>query len=156
MAEEKKNNNKDNNKDNNTKNNNNTNNSTNNNHNKRNTLIMIVSIAAIAFGLYLMETYASSFGEYAEVAVDGVIKQEIPLTEDITINIDGYDGGVNRLGIKDGKCSITEADCPDKLCVKQGKIRKTGESIICLPHRVVVTIRGKKDADGDGVDAITR
>ncbi len=39
---------------------------------------------------------------------------------------------------------MDKADCPDKLCVKQGKISKSGESIICLPHKVVVKISAEE------------
>ena len=46
---------------------------------------------------------------------------------------------------------MTDADCPDKLCVKTGRISKTGETIVCLPHRVVVEIIGAA-ADDSGVD----
>ncbi|MFR4337598.1 MAG: NusG domain II-containing protein [Lachnospira pectinoschiza] len=50
---------------------------------------------------------------------------------------------------------MTDADCPDKLCVKTGMISKTGETIVCLPHRVVVEIIGAA-ADDSGVDSIVR
>ena len=57
------------------------------------------------------------------------------------------------LVIKDGKADITEADCPDKLCVHQAPISREGEALVCLPHRVVVTVRGEGKA---AYDALTR
>ena len=48
---------------------------------------------------------------------------------------------------------LKEASCPDHLCINMGRIRKTGQSIICLPNKVTVEIRGKKESD-DGIDAI--
>ena len=45
---------------------------------------------------------------------------------------------------------VKKADCPDKLCVKQGKITKSGQSIICLPNRVSVYLTGEK-AEVDAV-----
>jgi hypothetical protein len=48
--------------------------------------------------------------------------------------------GKNVVIIKDGQVYVETADCPDKTCVKQGKIMKTGQSIVCLPHRMTVTI----------------
>jgi hypothetical protein len=46
---------------------------------------------------------------------------------------------------------MTAADCPDKLCVKQRSIAKEGETIVCLPHRVVVKISGGERPVIDGV-----
>ena len=66
----------------------------------------------------------------------------------------------NMLVIKDGHASIKNADCPDGLCIKQGSISKSNESIICLPNKLVVRIvedkaSSSKDEDNDtGVDVI--
>ena len=46
---------------------------------------------------------------------------------------------------------MEEADCPDLLCVHQKAISKEGESIICLPNKVVVTIRGGEETELDAV-----
>lgn len=53
-------------------------------------------------------------------------------------------GDTNQIIIEDGEVFIREANCPDKLCVKQGRISKSGESIICLPHKIVVKISSKE------------
>ena len=53
---------------------------------------------------------------------------------------------------------MTEADCPDKICVNTGKISKIGETIVCLPHRVVVEIQGEvsqSDSD-DSIDSVVK
>ena len=52
------------------------------------------------------------------------------------------DAGENQVVISGGKVSVTDADCPDKLCVKQGEIDRQGETIVCLPHKLVVEIEG--------------
>lgn len=49
-------------------------------------------------------------------------------------------GGTNTLIIKDGKAYMADADCPDKLCVRQGKIHRSGETITCLPNKLTVTV----------------
>ena len=47
---------------------------------------------------------------------------------------------------------MEEADCPDRLCVRQGAVSRVGESIICLPHELVVTVEGEEmDGGLDGV-----
>ncbi|RMD52572.1 MAG: NusG domain II-containing protein, partial [Nitrospirae bacterium] len=62
------------------------------------------------------------------------------------------DGGKNIIEIKDGKVRMAYANCPYKLCVKQGWIRKG--AIICLPHKVFVIVGGKHREEP--YDAITR
>lgn len=62
------------------------------------------------------------------------------------IDINGH----NKVIIEGGKVWMDGADCPDKLCVSQGKISKSGQAIICLPNKVMVTIKGGK-SEYDGV-----
>ena len=64
------------------------------------------------------------------------------------------ESGKNRLVIEGGKASIEEADCPDGICVKQGKISHTGQTIVCLPHKLVIEITGK--AEENGLDAVAK
>ena len=72
------------------------------------------------------------------------------LNEDRTVRIEGEDG-YNLLVIKSGEVYLSEADCPTQLCVKTGKIRYAGQSIVCLPHRLAVRIVGGASA----LDAVT-
>lgn len=58
--------------------------------------------------------------------------------------------GYNLIEIGDEKVRVIEANCPDKIDVKQGFISKIGESIICLPNRMVIEIKGmEKDEQID-------
>ncbi len=50
--------------------------------------------------------------------------------------------GINILEIKNGMAYVTEADCPDQVCIRMGKILKTGENIVCLPHKLVIQVEG--------------
>ena len=51
--------------------------------------------------------------------------------------------GKNILVIKNGSAYVSEADCPDKICTAHRAISKTGESIVCLPHKLVLTIESE-------------
>ena len=52
---------------------------------------------------------------------------------------------------------MTDADCPDKICVNHATISDVGESIVCLPHRVVVEIVSSDgETDNADFDVITR
>ena len=46
-----------------------------------------------------------------------------------------------------------EADCPDQICYSPEFVSKPGETIVCLPHRVVVEVKGEAP-DKDGTDII--
>ena len=76
-----------------------------------------------------------------------------PLSEDREIRIKDKIGKVtNVVCIKDGQVYMKKADCPDQICVHQGRKSKDGESITCLPNKVVVEVRG---ADRSGMDTMT-
>lgn len=84
-------------------------------------------------------------GREVKVSVDGETVAIYPLNEDRSQEITGYEGGTNLLVIKDGEAYLTEASCPDHLCVHMGRIKEVGQSIICLPNRVTVEIIGNSD-----------
>jgi hypothetical protein len=99
--------------------------------------------------LYIIINYANESGAWVDVVVDGkpAASYKLDVDREVRLNFNGH----NLLVIKDGTASVTDADCPDKLCVKQRSISKNGETIICLPHRVVVKIRGGEETGIDGV-----
>ena len=72
------------------------------------------------------------------------------LSEDRTVRIEG-EGGYNLLVIEGGEVYLSEADCPTQLCMKTGKIRYAGQSIVCLPHKLAVRIVG----GASPLDAVT-
>lgn len=88
------------------------------------------------------------------VKVEGKQIRSFPLCENTTYTIHGANNGINELIIEDGQVWIKEADCPKQICVNQGKICDSGENIICLPHKVAVTIQSKSAVDS--VDAIVQ
>ena len=82
------------------------------------------------------------------VTVDGKVQGTYRLDQDQTIEINQ---GTNILEIKDGEANMTEADCPDKLCVHQRAISKYHESIICLPNKVVVEVTEGGEREFDAI-----
>lgn len=53
----------------------------------------------------------------------------------------------NTVKIKDGWVEVISADCPEQICVHTGKKQEVGDSIVCLPHRFVVTVISEKEAE---------
>jgi len=107
--------------------------------NKKDIIVLGVLLLIGLAGYFILNT-AKQPGAFAEVRVDGESQLKLPLSAEGTYEIEGYNGGRNVLCIKDGTAQMTEADCPDGLCIHMGKISAAGQSIICLPHRVVVEI----------------
>ena len=107
--------------------------------------VFLLAICAVAFLIWRANAEA---GEFAVVTVDGAEVSRYPLSEDREVEIKGV-GGNNKLVISDGKADVVEADCPDGVCVDHRSVSNIGETIVCLPHKVVVKIVGSEDS---GVD----
>ena len=73
----------------------------------------------------------------------------LPLDTDTDYIVTGTDGASNTVRIRDGRVSVCAASCPDGLCVRHRAVSRAGESIICLPNRVVVTVDGAADVDAE-------
>ena len=124
----------------------------------RNDIILISVIVIISVALLLVWKLVYLNGQdtngdaCVKVTVDGKVYGTYTLSKDDTIEIKNVDGDVtNTLVIKDGVADVTAADCPDHLCVKQKAISKEGESIICLPNKVVVTVKSDTKSDIDSI-----
>ena len=110
---------------------------------KKNDFILLgILIFFIMILLFFVNIYWSHKGEVVEVLVNGEIQAQFSLYEDIDYKIE-TESGYNLLRIEDGEAYILEASCPDQLCVHQKKISEDGESLICLPNKVVVRISGQ-------------
>ncbi len=111
-------------------------------------IVVLLLVAAVFFIAYRL-LYADE-GAYAIIEIDGDFHKQFSLDADITYTIPGA-SGINCLEIKDGKARIVEADCRVKICVIHRAIENSGESIICLPHKVVVRITGAGESETDAI-----
>ena len=123
---------------------------------KKNDFILIGAIlilALLSYGIMNFWQRSNTHDDaYVEVKIDGQVYATYPLNEDRQEIIETGDGEYNTLVIKDGQADITEATCPDKICVKHRGIHYSGESIACLPHKLSVTVVGGEDNE---IDATT-
>lgn len=97
-------------------------------------------------------------GYTAYLYQNGQLLQTIPLsqvTEPYDITIKASDGGYNLIRVFPGAIAITEADCPDQICVHQGTITDSLLPITCLPHRLVIELKPDATASsGNTPDAV--
>ena len=110
-------------------------------------LAALLCIAAVAFcALYFL----APSGDTVKIEVASKTVATLPLDEDTTYNVEIGGKITNTVEIKDGEVSVIYADCPDKICVNHRAISKSGESIICLPNKVVVSVEGDNtEVDGE-------
>ena len=111
-------------------------------------LILIAALLLLSGVLYLVLRAGRQEGGVAVVRVNGVETERHSLSVNGTFPLNG---GSNILVIRDGQAWLSEANCPDLLCVRQGRIHYTGQVITCLPNRVTVTVEG---GESDGVDLV--
>lgn len=118
---------------------------------KKDLIVLLVVAAVIVVIACCFFFRKDAEGGMAVVTVDGKEYGRYPLSkeQEIPIVIDGEE--TNLLIIKDGKADVTEADCPDQICVNQKPVSKEHETIVCLPNKVVVEILGGETADLDTI-----
>lgn len=107
---------------------------------KKNDFFLIGSIVLFALVLSLGFSIYKTEGEYAVIISEGEEFKTLPLYKDETVSVKGK----NTVTIKDGEVYVTYADCPDKLCMSQGKIKDTDKTIVCLPNKMSIKIRKGK------------
>ncbi|MBE6729514.1 MAG: NusG domain II-containing protein [Ruminococcaceae bacterium] len=96
-------------------------------------LIFFLLSALLIFSLFFFSPKSS--GETLVINIDNREYMRLPLNEDTTVNLPE-----NTVVIKDGKAFVESSLCPDKVCINQGKINRKGETVICLPARVVLEV----------------
>ena len=121
---------------------------------KKNDIILIAVILAVTIacilGMRIWQKNNTVGDAVAVVTIDGNVYGEYPLSEDLLERIELSDGSYNVLTIKDGYAKVTEASCPDQICVHHNHISYSGEAIVCLPNKLVVTVKGGEDNGIDG------
>lgn len=85
------------------------------------------------------------------VEVENEIYGTYLLSEDQEISIRKANGETNILVIESGQAFMKDATCPNRDCVHQKAISKKGETITCLPHKIVVKVTGGQTSELDAV-----
>lgn len=112
--------------------------------------LLIAGILVAALILWLLLGLRRPVGATAVITVDGTAVAALPLSRNDRF-VWETDSGRNIIFVENGAVRMTEADCPDQICVHRGAIRYEGETIVCLPHKLVVTVTGGESSDWDAV-----
>ncbi len=119
-------------------------------------IVIIVFLLIISFTPYLMSAKALSkqySSVYANIKVSGKLYKTINLSsikdeQSIVLNTDK---GNNTILINNSGIKMIHADCKDELCIKQGTIKKVTESLVCLPHELIIEIKGEESTNDDDI-----
>jgi hypothetical protein len=104
-------------------------------------LVAVIAVAGACLYLFHGE------GDTVTVSVDGKVIATYPLGVDRVEEIRTDGDGLNRLIIKDGKAWVETASCPDGICAAHKPIYREGESIVCLPNKVVIAVKTAETTD---------
>lgn len=113
-------------------------------------VVFILIIITFASWILLNNFTDKKQGNRVEVYVDNQLKHTYALETDGEYEI-GDNSNKNIIVVKDKQVYMKEADCPDRICVRQGKISNNKETIICLPHKLVVKVVSDKKSKADAV-----
>ena len=108
---------------------------------RRGDIVLAASLLAFSAILGILFLFIQPEPKYVSVRLDGMEITRMPLNQDCRHSI----GSGNMIEISGGSVRMIYADCPDKICVKTGSISRSGQSIVCAPHKLVVTIVGAED-----------
>lgn len=116
---------------------------------KKNDWKLVILVGIIVAAIFVIRFFVGNEDAgYVTVRIDGEIVETYTLSEDKMVKLNG---GTNTMKIERGKVKMTEADCPDQLCVHQKEISKNNESIICLPNKIVVQVVNQDESKLDAV-----
>ena len=143
---------------------------------RKSDICFVLAILAVAFASFLIIKLQSNKGGYAVISYDGdtqlsqiSLEQPEPVYYLLTYEKLGNGISIQELSAKewkaielpnaeynvfvcdDNEINMLQSSCPDKICVNHSAISNTGENIICLPHKLVIEIKGGKENDLDGV-----
>lgn len=110
---------------------------------KKRDIMLIAIIPLITIILFLINSVITTKGDTVFIYHNSKLYKTAPLSQNCEININN----TNTLVIEDGYVFMKSATCPDKLCIKQGKVCDTSKNIVCLPNKVSVRVGKKSDID---------
>ena len=107
----------------------------------------IIILAAVAVLLVLLSVVlltGRTDGTTAQIILDGEVIREIDLSrvsEPYSFVVNDGSGGTNRVVVEPGRIRVSEANCPDGICISQGWLSDQEVPVVCLPHRLIIKIK---------------
>ncbi|WP_089830251.1 NusG domain II-containing protein [Halolactibacillus halophilus] len=112
-------------------------------------MLLIISFTPLAIFHY---SYAQSTNDdvVAYISIDGDVVDVFTLSESTPYELKTYyptDNQYNIIEVDGTRIRVKEDNSPDQIAVKTGWISRPGETSICLPHKLIIDIRGEVSTD---------
>lgn len=115
-------------------------------------IVMVIAIAIGSLGVLTIKPRGGYTSKYVVISSENKVVKRISLNDKTKETFTVKNGlGENTIEISNGNVFIHDADCPDKICIKDGAIREPGQILVCLPNKVVVEIKGEANQEIDDV-----
>lgn len=115
---------------------------------KKRDIVLAAVLLILGITGVLIVKYGLKSGNTADIYIDDKLVQTIDLSVDDEYTFQ-TDKGSNTVEVRNGAVSMKSADCPDKVCVRMGTKNRNGETITCLPHKLVIEVHGGQEQEVD-------
>ena len=115
---------------------------------KKRDIVLAAVLLILGVTGVLIVKYGLKSGNTADVYIDDKLVQTIYMSVDDEYTFQ-TDKGSNTVEVRNGAVSMKSADCPDKVCVRMGTKNRNGETITCLPHKLVIEVHGGQEQEVD-------
>lgn len=119
----------------------------------KNDVIFIILLLLIVTATGLIYVLSREDGDSVVVTINGEISGEYALGNNAIIDIVSGEEQYNTLVIEDSTARVTHASCPDRICVSHKPISRDSESIVCLPNKVVITVKKSEKTETPDINA---
>ena len=112
------------------------------------TVLGVLFVLSVVLSVILIFSKGNNATAY--IYSDGELKYTLPLdriTALVTLKIESENGGYNIVEAENGKIHVTEASCPDKICMHTGYISDGAVPISCLPNKLIIRVEKKNSSD---------
>lgn len=124
---------------------------------KKGDIIAAAVILAVCAALFLaLYVFNNNKGNFVQIEQNGNVIHTMPLDTDAVYYVKTSGEVTNTVEVKNGSVSVTYADCPDQICVNHSPINLSGESIICLPNKMVVSVVETNGNTVNEIDGVAR
>ena len=112
----------------------------------KNWIVLLCALLLLCAGLSVFLLRPRAGAAFAEISSQGQVLKTVDLAKDQSITVETPQGGVNNVTVQAGKIAVTEANCPDQVCVNRGWCGG-GTAVVCLPNRLVIRFLGDQELD---------
>ena len=117
---------------------------------KHDLILLSVFVLIAVILILIMKGSDKTKGDYVLITLDGKEYTRVSLLEDTVLNI-ASDKGSNTVVVSDKEVYVESANCPDQICVEHAHIMYKDETIVCLPHRLIITIISEEESNTDAI-----